>query len=297
MMEVLANKPCSLIRKADPMDEKKQLNSLSRGLEALSILAVKDRLTGSELARRLKLPRTTAHRILETLAHEGYVLHDVANRCFRLSAKVRHIAFGFNRDSLLADIARPVLQALCQQTLMPVGLTTPVGARIVTQVSTDYDAPLALERVKEGASFPLTLGASGHIFLAHCSRPVRTRLLEATQETVKFPPPSDEDLDRIREQGFAISPPREGWVEGLIAVPIYFNGDYVAGIHLRFMRRVMTEGNVLRLLLPQLRTAALEIETLLSSKAIENPGLYENLSSPLLVSANDSPAIDQDRIS
>jgi DNA-binding IclR family transcriptional regulator len=210
------------------MDDKKHLSSLRRGLEALSILNIQDSLTGSELAARLKIPRTTAHRILDTLAADGYVVHDIANRCFRLSTKVRHIAFGFNRDSLLAEVARPVLQALCRETLMPVGLTTPVGQHIVTQVSTDHEAPLALERIEEGSTFPLTLGASGHIYLAHCAKDVREKLLSAAARAAPGDSPqtrpSDADLDRIRSDQYAISPPRDGWAEGIIAVPVYFNG-------------------------------------------------------------------------
>lgn len=280
------------------MDGKQHVNSLRRGLEALRILNMKDRLTGSELARRLKIPRTTAHRILETLAHEGYVLHDLANRCFRLSTKVRHIAFGFNRDSLIAEIARPVLQDLCRETLMPVGLTTPVGPQIVTQVATDHEAPLALERIKEGATFPLLQGASGHIFLAHCTPDIRNRLLSAaaqagSQGDAGLRPPTDAEFDRIRRDGYAISPPREGWPEGLIAIPVHLDGNYVAGIHLRFMRRVLPEASVVQLLLPKLRAAGQEIEKRLADNFAETPSLHSRINGPLLVS-DSQPLPEED---
>jgi DNA-binding IclR family transcriptional regulator len=264
------------------MTDKQYLNSLRRGLETLSILNVKDSLTGSELARRLNIQRTTAHRILETLASEGFVTHDLEGRCFRLSAKVRHIAFGFNRDGLVSEIARPILQSLCRETSMPVGLTTPVGPSMVIQVSTDHDAPLALEQVREGATFPLTLGASGHIFLAHCTREVRTALLAncTTNDpnAISATTLSDEEFDRIRRLGYAISPARAQWIEGLVAVPVYLEGEYVASAHIRYMRRVVGEARVVQTLLPKLRTAVAEIELQLAGQAHKIPTLFTSIS-------------------
>ncbi len=272
------------------MDEKRHLSSLRRGLETLRILNVRNHLTGSELAAHLKIPRTTAHRILETLANDGYVIHDETNHRFYLSSKVRHIAFGFNRDSLLAEVARPVLQALCRETLMPVGLTSPVGQQMVTQVSTDHEAPLALDRIEEGKTFPLMLGASGYIYLAHCAKDVRDKLIStailSTPQSKSSAPPSDAEFDRIRSNKYAFSPSREGWAEGLVAVPIYLNDEYVAGIHLRFMKRVLTKANVLQSLLPKLQAAALEIERRVSAMIHEMPELYSHIKGPLLVSEN-----------
>ena len=265
------------------MADKKQLNSLRRGLEALSILNVEDSLTGSDLARRLGIPRTTAHRILETLASEGFVIHDVDGRCFRLSAKIRHIAFGFNRDGLIAEVARPVLQALCRETRMPVGLMTPVGPNMVIQIATDHDAPLALEQVKEGATSPLAMGASGHIFLAHCTREVRRRLLASNthgeQATAAVALLSDGEFDRIRRVGYAISPAREGWIEGLVAVPVHLDGEYVASAHMRYMRRVVSEAHVVERLLPKLRGAVADIELRLASQVEKIPKLFTSTSS------------------
>lgn len=277
------------------MEDKNGLNSLRRGLEAIRILNVTDRLTGADLSKRLKIPRTTAHRVLETLAHEGYAIHDVANRCFRLSGKTRHLAFGFDRDALLAEIARPILKALSAETLMPVGLSTPVGTRIVTQVATDHDAPLALERVKEGAIFSLTFGASGHVFLAHCSPEARRQLLQAAAaerpsgdaQTI----PTEDDFERILERGYAVSPPRAGWDEGLIAVPVYLSGNYVASVHLRFMRRVLTVAQVVLRHLPQLQDAAKAIERHTLEQVQDAQTLFTRIDGPLLVSARqDHPA-------
>jgi DNA-binding IclR family transcriptional regulator len=272
------------------MDDKWNLSSLRRGLETLRILNSREHLTGSELAAHLKTPRTTAHRILETLANEGYLVHDEANHRFYLSPKVRHIAFGFNRDCLLAEVARPVLQALCRETLMPVGLTSPVGQQMVTQVSTDHDAPLALDRIEEGTTFPLTFGASGHIYLAHCAKDVRDKLIStailSTHRSAAYAPPSDAEFDRIRSNKYAFSPYRDGSAEGLVAVPIYLNGDYVAGIHLRFMKKVFTKANVQQSLLPKLQAAALEIERRVSVMIQEMPELYSYIKGPLLISEN-----------
>ena len=173
---------------------------------------------------------------------------------------------------------------------MPVGLTSPVGQQMVTQVSTDHEAPLALDRIEEGKTFPLMLGASGYIYLAHCAKDVRDKLIStailSTPQSKSSAPPSDAEFDRIRSNKYAFSPSREGWAEGLVAVPIYLNDEYVAGIHLRFMKRVLTKANVLQSLLPKLQAAALEIERRVSAMIHEMPELYSHIKGPLLVSEN-----------
>lgn len=67
-------------------------------------------------------------------------------------------------------------------------------------------------------------------------------------------------------------------------MPVYFKGQYVAGIHLRFMKRVMSQTKLTQQLPPKLRTAAAEIEERVAAMITEKPHLYSHISGPLLVS-------------
>lgn len=56
------------------------IRALLRGLDALAVLSTSRGLTVTETARRARLPRTTAYRILETLRAGGYVARDEHDR-------------------------------------------------------------------------------------------------------------------------------------------------------------------------------------------------------------------------
>lgn len=255
--------------------DRRHLSSLRRGLSALSLLNFHGRVTTTQLAKHCAVPRTTAHRILATLVDEGYVIHNEASHCYSLSSQVRRLASGLNRDSLISEAGRPILQALCKKLMMPSGLTTPVGENMVLQVSTDSEAPLALGRVPEGTAFPATYGPSGHIFLAHCGIEQRRQLIAlASMSSGSFvalqqpPVPSDEALDEIRARGYAVSLGAEpGCREGLFAVPVHFNGAYIASLTLRFMNRVHSASAILERHLDIVQQASKDIEQELNRMA------------------------------
>jgi DNA-binding IclR family transcriptional regulator len=60
------------------------IRSLLRGLDVLEAVKGQEGLTVTEAARRVRLPRTTAYRILETLRAGGHVIRDEVDR-YRLS--------------------------------------------------------------------------------------------------------------------------------------------------------------------------------------------------------------------
>jgi DNA-binding IclR family transcriptional regulator len=56
------------------------IRSLLRGLDVLEAVRGQEGLTVTEAARRVRLPRTTAYRILETLRAGGHVVRDDVDR-------------------------------------------------------------------------------------------------------------------------------------------------------------------------------------------------------------------------
>jgi hypothetical protein len=73
------------------------IRALLRGLEALAVLSNSRGLTVTETARRARLPRTTAYRILETLRAGGYVARDEDDR-YILAAEASAAANGARND-------------------------------------------------------------------------------------------------------------------------------------------------------------------------------------------------------
>jgi len=81
------------------MESIRSIRALVRGLDALTMLNVRNGSTVSEIAQQIKLLRTTTYRILETLTHAGYVYRDPADDRYRVTIKVRRLADGFHDNA------------------------------------------------------------------------------------------------------------------------------------------------------------------------------------------------------
>lgn len=77
--------------KPDPV---RPIRSLLRGLDALAALSGADGLTVTETARKARLPRTTAYRVLETLRLGGFVERDGDDR-YRATEKAKSLGFAY----------------------------------------------------------------------------------------------------------------------------------------------------------------------------------------------------------
>lgn len=243
---------------------RRHLSSLKRGMSALTVLSMTGRTTAAALAKRINVPRTTAHRILDTLVFEGYVLYNPNNHCFQLGPKVRELAQGLDRDELISEVARPILTELCRELLLAVGLITPADHHLVLQVAMDDEAPLSIIHMAEGFYFPVTFGAHGRLFLAHCAEGVRNKLIAEAQSSgpaylTSHAPPTLAELEHTRRVGYAVSA-RPGAKEGVLAVPVYFKGDYVASVHIRFTNFDGADKHAVERYLPRLKQAAHDVE-------------------------------------
>ena len=79
------------------------IRSLLRGLDVLEAVKGQDGVTVTEAARRVRLPRTTAYRILETLRAGGHVIRDDVDR-YRL-AEAPHMSNGRAHANGARDVA------------------------------------------------------------------------------------------------------------------------------------------------------------------------------------------------
>src|ERR1041384_8851715 len=102
------------------MESTRPIRALIRGLDAITVLNLRNGATVSEIAQEIKLPRTTTYRILETLSHAGYVYRDDHDDRYRLTIMVRGLSDGFDDEAWVTQIARPYLYSLCSEIVWPV---------------------------------------------------------------------------------------------------------------------------------------------------------------------------------
>jgi DNA-binding IclR family transcriptional regulator len=135
------------------MESTRPIRALKRGLDALTILNMRDGATVSEVAQGIRLPRTTVYRILETLCDAGFVFRDEADDRYRLTAQVRTLSHGFVDEAWVGQIAKPLIDELCRDLALPVSITTPSGTTMPAS------ATRALRHAEEhSVSVPVVLG-------------------------------------------------------------------------------------------------------------------------------------------
>ena len=137
------------------MDSTRPIRALMRGLDALTVLNLRDGATVSEVAHEIRLPRTTVYRILETLCNSGFVYRDSTDERYRLTILVRGLSGGFDDEAWVNQIAKPLIYALCTEIVWPVSIATLSGTKMMLREATDHSTPLAIERYSAGFQLPL----------------------------------------------------------------------------------------------------------------------------------------------
>ncbi|MGH9811105.1 MAG: helix-turn-helix domain-containing protein, partial [Terriglobia bacterium] len=148
------------------MESTRPIRALIRGLDALTVLNLRNGATVSEIAQEIKLPRTTTYRILETLSHAGYVYRDDHDDRYRLTIMVHRLADGFDDDAWVTQVARPCIDELGKEVLWPVAVVSLSGTQMLVRETTDHRSPLAIERLSAGVRLPLLSTAAGRAHLA-----------------------------------------------------------------------------------------------------------------------------------
>jgi IclR family mhp operon transcriptional activator len=246
------------------MKADQELRSLKRGLKVLALLNQIETVGVSELARQLELPRTTAERILLTLATEGYVERLPNETRYRLSAKVYHLARGFSEDNWIIHVATPLLFDVTRRIGWPLAIATPHGEMMILRMTTDPATSLWLHRRRIGAEIPMLGSSSGLVAFAFAGEAEKANLL-ALMQTSKHhtnrqgandPALLSRLAGSVCQDGYAFQPPPNNAPERSISVPIAINGRFEAVLLMMYMPRALKTGAVLRDYLPLLKTLA-----------------------------------------
>jgi IclR family mhp operon transcriptional activator len=252
------------------MESTRPIRALMRGLDALTILNLRDGATVSEVAQEIRLPRTTVYRILETLCNAGFVFRDPADDRYRLTILVRGLSDGFDDEAWVTQIAKPCIQELGREIVWPLSVATLSGTAMMTRETTDHGTPLAIERYSAGFRAPLLTTATGRVYLAFCSDTQREALIDllarSNQEADKLARAPRADVQRtladIRTQGYATATRTRRLVEETtLSVPVVLNDRVLAVLTLRFVSAAVPLKSAIERFLPKLRQCAVKIST------------------------------------
>jgi IclR family mhp operon transcriptional activator len=260
------------------MESTRPIRALMRGLEALTVLNLRDGATVSEVAQEIRLPRTTVYRILETLCNAGFVFRDAADDRYRLTILVRGLSDGFDDEAWVTQIAKPHIDELGREIVWPLSIATLSGTTMMVRGTTDHDTPLAIERYSAGFRAPLLTTASGRVYLAFCPAAQRETLIDilarSNKEENALARVQRSDLQRIltdvAAQGYATSMRTRRLVEEVsLSVPITLHDRVLAALTVRFLSSALPLKSGLERFVPRLRACAAKISALFSKQQVE----------------------------
>ena len=212
-----------------------RVQSIERAFAVLSALA--DGPIGvTEVAERTDLAKSTAARMLASLAREGAVEQVPGETRYRLGGRMVSLAAGVVPTRNLVTLARPTLVELASAVGEAAGLSVADGFAVhyIDQVDTTHQVQI---RDWTGTRVPMHAVSSGQVFLANMSVAAIERYLAMprvafTDRTLTDSAALRDRLRRVQLEGHAWV--REEFAEGLnsVAAPIADAlGDVSAAVH------------------------------------------------------------------
>jgi len=195
---------------AEPAGERgpEFVQSMARGLAVIKAFDENHReLTLSEVASATGLARAAARRFLLTLTELGYVRTN--GRMFALTPRVLELGYAYLSSLTLPQIAEPHLERLVAEVQESASITVLDDTDIV------YVARVPTSRIMRvtisiGTRFPAYATSMGRVLLAGLGRAEldacleRTSMRPITGRTITDPAALRAELDRVREQGWAL---------------------------------------------------------------------------------------------
>ena len=202
-----------------------QITSLEKGVKVLELLAEQRSLTVSEVASRLGLNRAAGHRFLATLRDLGYVEKNEHNR-YQLTFRILEMGMKVADRFEIRQEARGFMQELSKVFNETVNLGLWDGKDILHLDKIDsleilrIDAPL-------GSKAPAYCTGLGKAILAHLPMDElneylsHTRLVPHGPNTIVSKKTLREELNKIRERGYAMDDEELAHGLSCVAAPVF----------------------------------------------------------------------------
>ncbi len=211
------------------------LQSVSRAVRSLELIAEAGELGVTELGRRLGVHKATASRLAATLAERGLIERDPATERYRLGFGLIRLAGAAMAGLDLVSSARPILEDLAQETRETVTIGVLSGEDVVS-IDQVTGARSIVSVSWVGRRTPLHTTSTGKILLAFMDEGERERRLarpleRATKRSLVDPAQLRAHLDDVRRRGYAQTV--EELEEGLnaVAAPVrQADGEVVAAL-------------------------------------------------------------------
>ena len=166
-------------------------------------------LSLSEVAHRVQLPTSTAHRLLTTLQNERYVRFESERSAWLIGVQAFQVGSTFVRSRDMVAMARPYMRRLMEESGETVNLAISDRTEVV------YLAQVECHKMMRAIAGPggrahMHCSGVGKALLAHASPSDVTDIIQSkglareTPKTISRPDAMKAELSLTRERGYAI---------------------------------------------------------------------------------------------
>jgi len=212
------------------------LKSLRKAIRVLECFSLQEpRLSLSEIARRAKLPLSTAHRILATLREAGVVEQEGERDLYRLGLKLLELGSMVLANMEVHREALPIIEGLARESGETVHLGVFDGFGVVSIEKMDSPHGLA-SQITVGRSAPAYCTAVGKALLAFQPEAVLEHICQQgltgyTRRTLTDPARLRKELEKVRTGGYAVDDEEHHSGVRCVAAPIRnHSGNVVASL-------------------------------------------------------------------
>lgn len=194
----------------------------------IELLKERDGAGVTEIAEELDFAKSSVHKHLTSLQERDYVVND--NGHYRLSLQFFHYGEYTRSQYDIYHATQSKLRELSEETGEMAWLMTEENGKGIYLDGVSGDTQVNVDAVI-GSWFSLHHNSGGKAILAHMDRDEIDRIIEQhglsaqTESTITEPEELYEELQRIRDRGYALN--RGEDLEGIhaVGVPLIFNGE------------------------------------------------------------------------
>lgn len=226
----------------------------------------------TEVATEFGWDKSSAQRLLATLAHRGFLVSDTATRRYRIGPAALHLGRLWERSGSLEMLVSSVLDDLTARTNDSAQMALPDGFHMRCVLSADGPQGRLRRYPMVGELFPAHAGATSKAYFAYLPGVQRHALFHDrpmarfTDRTVIEAGRLDEEFATIRRQGYALTFGEYDAGVAALAVPIFLRGEPYGSLTLSWRAKSL-DGD-LRDRLSALRDALEQLERRLSTPRV-----------------------------
>ncbi|MBZ5646896.1 MAG: IclR family transcriptional regulator [Acidobacteriia bacterium] len=207
--------------------------AVERTLEILEAVAHRSGgMSNADISRKLRIPKSSASYILRTLEHRGYLRRDPETGRYRLGVKVLSLSRGALTGLDVREAAQPIMRHLVEHNHLTAHLAILDGDEAVYVEKVDAPGFIKMDtwvgRRMEIHSTSVGKALAAYLDPEKIGAILKSRgMKKLTQRTITSPARFMKELEKVREQGYAVDDEENSSEVRCVAAPIFGVGGQI----------------------------------------------------------------------